>query len=80
MALQHEQAELAEQWPDRYAWAYVDVARRQLSVLTQRLRSGVMRPSARDTAHLRASLDDVDLQLTLLRQLVAESSSAQSKT
>jgi len=73
MTLQQEQAGLAERWPERYSWAYVDVARRQLSVLMQGMRTGVISPSARDTVRLTASLDDLDMQIMLLRQLIADS-------
>jgi hypothetical protein len=61
-----------EPWTDRYPWAYIDAAKTQLGLLVHGMSRGSIRPSPSQVVHLDAALDDLVLQVALLRQMLAD--------
>ena len=59
-------------WADLYSLAYIDVAKRQLSSLLKGMREGSIQPSATDAARMNAALDEVAVQVTILRHLLTD--------
>lgn len=61
-----------EQWTNRYPWAYIDAAKTQLGLLVRGMSAGHIHPSLGDVSRLNAALDDLDLQVVVLRKMLAE--------
>jgi len=63
---------LLGQLRDRYSWAYITAANTQLSLLVRGVSEGGIRPSASDVVRIREALDELAMQVVMLRHLLAE--------
>lgn len=57
---------------NQYCWAYINAANTQLSLLVRGISQGGICPSAADNMRISAALDELTLQVIMLRHLLAE--------